>query len=30
MREGRDVSGQTELLMEPGFSVDDLAATTEQ
>ncbi|OYR65198.1 NADH oxidase [Halorubrum ezzemoulense] len=30
MREGRDVSGQTDLLMEPGFSVDDLAATTEQ
>ncbi|TKX74127.1 NAD(P)/FAD-dependent oxidoreductase [Halorubrum sp. GN11_10-6_MGM] len=30
MREGRDVSGQTDLLMEPDFSVDDLAATTEQ
>ncbi len=30
MREGRDVRGQTELLMEPGFEVDDLAATTEQ
>jgi 3-phenylpropionate/trans-cinnamate dioxygenase ferredoxin reductase subunit len=30
MREGRDVSGQTDLLMEPGFAVDDLAATTEQ
>ncbi len=30
MREGRDVSEQTDLLMEPGFSVDDLAATTEQ
>ena len=30
MREGRDVSGQTDRLMEPGFSVDDLAATTEQ
>jgi 3-phenylpropionate/trans-cinnamate dioxygenase ferredoxin reductase subunit len=30
MREGRDVSGQTDRLMEPGFSVDDLAAPTEQ
>lgn len=29
MREKRDVTGQTELLMEPGFSVDDLAASTE-
>ena len=29
MREKRDVSGQKELLMEPGFSVDDLAASTE-
>ena len=30
MREGRDVSGQTDQLVEPGFSVDDLAAPTEQ
>ncbi len=30
MREGRDVSGQTDRLMEPGFSVDDLAPTTKQ
>ncbi|MUW15565.1 NAD(P)/FAD-dependent oxidoreductase [Halorubrum sp. CBA1125] len=29
MREKRDVSGQTDRLMEPGFSVDDLAAATE-
>jgi 3-phenylpropionate/trans-cinnamate dioxygenase ferredoxin reductase subunit len=30
MREGRDVSGQTERLLEPDFAVDDLAAPTEQ
>jgi len=30
MREGRDVSDQTDLLMEPGFAVDDLPATSEQ
>jgi len=30
MREGRDVSGQTDRLMEPGFSVEDLAPTTRQ
>ncbi|WP_418281660.1 NAD(P)/FAD-dependent oxidoreductase [Halorubrum sp. DTA98] len=30
MREQRYVADQTELLMEPGFSVDDLAPTTEQ
>ena len=30
MRDGRDVSDQTDLLMEPGFSVDDLAAQTQK
>jgi len=30
MREGRDVSDQRDLLMEPGFSVDDPRAATEQ
>ncbi len=30
MREGRDVSDQADVLMRPGFSVEDLAPTTEQ
>ncbi len=30
MREGRDVRGQADVLMEPGFAVEDLAAPTEQ